>query len=48
MAAFKKAENKPRAELGELFTDIYAGETPWNIVSNCLFQPLMTKPCIID
>lgn len=32
MKAFKKAENVKRCELGELFTDVYGGEEPWNIV----------------
>ncbi|KAJ7367159.1 branched-chain alpha-keto acid dehydrogenase E1-alpha subunit [Mycena albidolilacea] len=31
MQAFKRAEAVPRHELGELFTDVYAGEEPWNI-----------------
>ncbi|KAF5389286.1 hypothetical protein D9757_003404 [Collybiopsis confluens] len=31
MKAFKHAETQSRAELGELFTDIYGGEEPWNI-----------------
>ncbi|KAJ7432769.1 thiamine diphosphate-binding protein [Mycena galericulata] len=31
MTAFKRAESLPRCELGELFTDVYAGEEPWNI-----------------
>ena len=29
---FKRAESKKRPELSELFTDIYAGPEPWNIV----------------
>jgi 2-oxoisovalerate dehydrogenase E1 component alpha subunit len=32
MNAFKRAESLKRCELGELFTDIYGGEEPWNIV----------------
>ena len=32
MKAFKRAEAIPRCELGELFTDVYGGEEPWNIV----------------
>ena len=32
MKAFKRAESKKRPELSELFTDIYAGSAPWNIV----------------
>ena len=29
---FKRAERLPRHELKELFTNVYAGEEPWNIV----------------
>lgn len=32
MKAFKRAESLKRCELGELFTDVYGGEEPWNIV----------------
>lgn len=32
LRAFKRAEGLKRPELGELFTDIYGGEQPWNIV----------------
>ena len=35
MTAFKIADSMKRCELGELFTDIYGGEEPWNIV--CVF-----------
>ncbi|PPR02841.1 hypothetical protein CVT24_002319 [Panaeolus cyanescens] len=31
MKAFKRAETMKRAELGELFTDVYGGQEPWNI-----------------
>jgi len=31
LEAFKKAEGLKRNNLGELFTDIYGGEEPWNI-----------------
>ncbi|KAG6833440.1 hypothetical protein H0H87_006806 [Tephrocybe sp. NHM501043] len=31
MMAFKRAESIKRCELGELFTDVYGGEQPWNI-----------------
>lgn len=34
MTAFKRAEGMKRCELGELFTDVYGGQEPWNIVSN--------------
>lgn len=36
LASLKTAEAAKRWELKELFTDVYAGEEPWNIVS---FQP---------
>jgi len=32
MDAYNKAESLPRPQLGELFTDVYGGEEPWNIV----------------
>lgn len=32
MVAFKKAESMKRNKLGELFTDVYGGEEPWNVV----------------
>ncbi|KAF9018538.1 branched-chain alpha-keto acid dehydrogenase E1-alpha subunit [Hymenopellis radicata] len=31
MKAFKKAEAMPYCEVGEMFTDVYGGEQPWNI-----------------
>lgn len=31
MQSFKKAEKVPRGELSQLFTDVYAGEQPWNL-----------------
>lgn len=33
MKSFKRAESVKRCELGEMFTDVYGGEEPWNIVS---------------
>ena len=33
MKAFKRAETLKRAELSELFTDVYGGEQPWHLVS---------------
>lgn len=39
MKAFKTAESKKRPQLSELFTDIYAGPEPWNIVRNFLLSP---------
>lgn len=33
MKSFKRAESLKRHELGELFSDVYAGEQPWNLVS---------------
>jgi 2-oxoisovalerate dehydrogenase E1 component alpha subunit len=32
MNCFKRADALKRCELGELFTDVYGGEEPWNIV----------------
>lgn len=32
LRSFKRTETLKRPELGELFTDIYAGKEPWNIV----------------
>ena len=34
MKAFKRTDSLKRCELGELFTDIYGGLEPWNIVSH--------------
>ena len=39
LQALKRAEGKKRHELSELFTDIYAGLEPWNIVR--IQQPLI-------
>ena len=39
MQAFKRAEGLKRHELKEMFTDVYGGEEPWNIVSSYLFVP---------
>ena len=33
MKAFKRTDSLKRCELGELFTDVYGGQEPWNIVS---------------
>lgn len=40
MTAFKRAENLPRPEISEMFTDVYGGEEPWNLVSGCFEQLL--------
>jgi 2-oxoisovalerate dehydrogenase E1 component alpha subunit len=34
MRAYRRAEALKRHELKEMFTDVYAGEEPWNIVSS--------------
>jgi 2-oxoisovalerate dehydrogenase E1 component alpha subunit len=34
LEAFKKAEGMKRNNLGELFSDVYGGEEPWNIVGS--------------
>jgi len=36
LEAFKKAEARKRNNLGELFTDVYGGEEPWNIVRSSI------------
>jgi len=36
MAEFRRAEGLKRHPLGELFTDVYGGEMPWNLVSSGL------------
>ena len=43
MTAFKRAENLPRNELKEMFSDVYGGEEPWTIVSTmcCCFSGSM-------
>jgi 2-oxoisovalerate dehydrogenase E1 component alpha subunit len=45
MKAFRRAEVIPRCELGDLFTDVYGGEEPWNIAS-IIFLPsfLVSNP----
>lgn len=41
MKAFKRAESLKRCEISELFTDVYGGEQPWNIVSPDDLSPLL-------
>lgn len=36
MKAFKRTDSLKRCELGELFTDVYGGQEPWNIVSRVI------------
>ena len=38
MSAFRRAEERKRHELKELFEDVYAGEEPWNIVGPSSFD----------
>lgn len=45
MDAFKRAEKLSRWELGELFTDVYEGEQPWNIVR--LPTPFIFPPDVV-
>lgn len=40
MAVFKHTETLKRHELKELFSDVYGGEEPWNIVGQPLFSLL--------
>lgn len=37
MKAFKRADSLKRCELSELFTDVYGGQEPWNLVSRVLY-----------
>lgn len=50
MAAFKRAEALKRCELGDLFTDVYGGEEPWNIVSIQIVAQMieMTDACVLN
>lgn len=36
MKAFKRTDSLKRCELGELFTDVYGGQEPWNLVSRVI------------
>ena len=47
MKALKAAENAPRPELSELFTDVYGGEEPWNLVSDKSCSPSIFIDCWI-
>lgn len=37
MKAFKRTDSLERCELGELFTDVYGGKEPWNLVSGVIY-----------
>jgi 2-oxoisovalerate dehydrogenase E1 component alpha subunit len=39
MKAFKRTDGLKRCELGELFTDVYGGQEPWNLVSLVVWVP---------
>ena len=43
MKAFKRTDSLKRCELGELFTDVYGGQEPWNIVSRCCVRVFITS-----
>ncbi len=47
MKAFKKAEAMPYCEVGEMFTDVYGGEQPWNIVRS-MSLPLSTADVFVQ
>lgn len=38
MTAYKKAETLPKPELSEMFTEVYGGEEPWNLVSALILR----------
>lgn len=42
LKAFKKSESLKRWELKEMFTDVYGGEEPWNLVSDSCKRVLLT------
>lgn len=46
IASFRRAESKKRPVLEELFTDIYAGSEPWNIVR--LSCSIFIQPHVAD
>ena len=39
MTEFRKAEKAQRHELQEMFTDVYAGELPYNLVCSTYTYP---------
>jgi hypothetical protein len=41
LEALKKAEGMKRNNLGELFTDVYGGEEPWNLVCPSSFPTVV-------
>ena len=41
--AYRKAEKLLRPELQEMFTDVYGGEEPWNIVRIVIYSPLWRR-----
>lgn len=45
MTAFRRAENMQRHPLSEMFSDVYAGEEPWNLVRHsshsCQFELIL-------
>lgn len=40
MKAFKRADGLTRCELSALFTDVYGGQEPWNLVSHAIYRVL--------
>ena len=40
-AAYKNAEKQPRPAVSEMFTDVYGGEEPWNLVRGSPFFPCL-------
>lgn len=44
LAAYKKAETLPKPELKEMFSEVYGGEEPWNLVSARVLSPRARVP----
>ena len=38
-AAYKRAEALPKPPVSEMFSEVYGGEMPWNLVRNIFFFP---------
>ena len=47
MKAFKRTDSLKRCELGELFTDVYGGQEPWNIVSRIVFCEFLSSAILM-
>ena len=48
MQAFKRGETLQRHELKEMFSDVYGGEEPWNLVSITRFERRCPNICSVE